>query len=256
MTLLIRPFGDRGINVELGTTIDELTNLRVHALAERIGQLRMAGIVDLMPTFRALFICYDPAQITVDALIAEVEQATAHLSSPAARRARLLEVPVLYGAEHEAELAEVARIAGLDPIEVVAAHCAEEYLVYMNGSAGGAAFIKMPPKLSGVPRKRTPAIDVPAGTVILAGGVGTAFKSLPGPTGWYAIGKSPLRQWMPEADPPLLILAGDYIRYRPIDAREFVEISGLVREGTYRHAWRPHGVSTRARSTQGFIDVD
>lgn len=248
-------FGDRGINVELGATIDEQTNLRVNELAECIHQLQVPGVVDMVPTFRALFISYDPMHIDVNALIAIIEGALGSGARRRARSARLLEVPVLYGAEHEAELLEVARFAGLSARDVVAAHCAENYLVYMNGSAGGAAFIKMPPALSNVPRKRTPTIDVPSGTVLLAGGVGTAFKSLPGPTGWYSIGKSPLKQWLPTEDPPLLILAGDYVRYRQIDAREFEEISSLVEEGKYQHQWLPHDIATDADQTEGVVDV-
>ena len=63
--------------------------------------------------------------------------------------------------------------------------------------------------------------------------MGSVFKPLAGPTGWYWIGTSPLRQWFPEKDPPLLILPGDKIIYRPVDMEEFDRIKKMVEEGKF-----------------------
>jgi KipI family sensor histidine kinase inhibitor len=229
--------GDRGLNVQVGDGIDEVTSARVRSLLKRIEASRIAGIVDLVATFRSLYIAYDPLQTDVELLIAAVRNACRLGVVIGRERARLLEVPVLYGAEHHQELAQVADMAGTSVDEVIRAHSAPDYLVYMNGSGGGAAFIKMPPLLAGIPRKRTPALNVPAGAVVLAAGVGTVFKASPGPTGWYASGKCPLKQWLPRKEPPLLILAGDYIRYRRIDQSEYDAIARLVERDEYIHRW-------------------
>jgi inhibitor of KinA len=53
------------------------------------------------------------------------------------------------------------------------------------------------------------------------------------PTGWYGIGRSPLRQWYPDRDPPVLIKSGDWIRYKRIDQEEFKEIRKAVDLGEY-----------------------
>ena len=45
----------------------------------------------------------------------------------------------------------------------------------MNGTLGGTAFIKMPDDLSFLPRKKTPALLMLAGVVMLAGGLGGVF---------------------------------------------------------------------------------
>lgn len=233
----LQVLGDHGLNVLVGDQIDEVTNARVRSLLKRMEASRIGGIVDLVATFRSLYVAYDPLKTDLDTLMAAVRNACRMGVLETRERARLLEVPVLYGAEHAEELTQVARIAGITVDEVIRAHSAPDYLVYMNGSGGGAAFIKMPPVLAGIPRKRTPAINVPAGAVVLAAGVGTAFKASPGPTGWYAIGKCPLKQWMPSREPPLLILAGDYIRYRPINSAEFDAIARLVERDEYVHEW-------------------
>ena len=66
---------------------------------------------------------------------------------------------------------------------------------------------------------------------MIAGGLGSVFKPLAGSTGWYWIGMSPLRQWFPEKDPPLLILPGDKVIYQSISEEEYQEIKKMVEEG-------------------------
>jgi inhibitor of KinA len=98
---------------------------------------------------------------------------------------------------------------------------------------GGTAFIKLPEKLAALPRKKTPVSSVPAGAVMFAAGIGSVVKPVDGPTGWHVIGKSPLKQWLPEKDPPLLILAGDRVRFQPVTEEEYQAIKKQVDAGTY-----------------------
>jgi len=56
---------------------------------------------------------------------------------------------------------------------------------------------------------------------MFAAGIGSVVKPVDGPTGWHVIGKSPLKQWLPEKDPPLLILAGDRVRFQPVTEEEY-----------------------------------
>jgi allophanate hydrolase subunit 1 len=44
---------------------------------------------------------------------------------------------------------------------------------------------------------------------------------------------SPLKQWFPENDPPLLIHPGDKVIYRPVGKEEFDRIKKMVEEGTF-----------------------
>jgi len=146
---------------------------------------------------------------------------------------RLFEIPILYGGEVGPDFDEVAKLLGLTPEEVIRNHAGKEYFIYDTGFIGGSAHFKIPPPLDSLPRKKTPNLGVPAGAVLVAGGLGSVFKPLAGPTGWYWIGTSPLRQWFPEKDPPLLILPGDKIIYRPVEREEFDRIKRMVEEGKF-----------------------
>jgi inhibitor of KinA len=156
-----------------------------------------------------------------------------HLGDMTLPKSRLFEVPIIYGGEYGPDFEEVARVLNLTPEEIIRIHSGKEYYIYDTGFIGGSAHFKIPPPLDSLPRKKTPNLGVPAGAVLIAGGLGSVFKPLAGPTGWYWIGTSPLRQWFPEKDPPLLILPGDKIIYRRVDKEEFDRIKEMVEKDKF-----------------------
>ena len=54
------PSGDRAIVMQWGDSIDEDTNAHVIAFAEQVRHSVIAGIVEIVPTYRSLLVCYDP----------------------------------------------------------------------------------------------------------------------------------------------------------------------------------------------------
>ena len=134
----------------------------------------------------------------------------------------------------------VAQLLSLTPEEIIDLHSGKEYFIYDTGFIGGSAHFKIPPPLDSLPRKKTPNLGVPTGAVLMAGGLGSVFKPLAGPTGWYWIGMSPLKQWFPEEDPPLMILPGDKVIYRPISAKKYEELKKKVEGEVSRpRYWSP-----------------
>lgn len=54
------------------------------------------------------------------------------------------------------------------------------------------------------------------------------------PGGWQLIGRTPLKLYNPEEEPPVFIQAGDYIRYISIDESEYQRIKKEVEDGVYK----------------------
>jgi inhibitor of KinA len=52
---------------------------------------------------------------------------------------------------------------------------------------------------------------VPAGSVAIAGRQ-TGIYPFPTPGGWHLVGRSPVRLFLPDADPPSLFRAGDRVK--------------------------------------------
>ncbi len=226
--------GDRGISVEFGNALDEEINRRVHKMMYALKNAKIPGVIECNPTIRSLFVYYDPLKTGVKKLIQELRNIEGRMADVELPQSRLFEIPIVYGGEYGPDLDLVAQLLNLTPEEIIHIHSGKEYFIYDTGFIGGSAHFKIPPPLDSLPRKKTPNLGVPTGAVLIAGGLGSVFKPLAGPTGWYWVGMSPLKQWFPEKDPPLLILPGDKIIYRPISTREYEELKKKVEEGSFK----------------------
>jgi inhibitor of KinA len=78
---------------------------------------------------------------------------------------------------------------------------------------------KVDPRLE-VPRKIRP-VPVIAGGVGIAG-LQTGIYSLNSPGGWQIIGRTPIRLFDRDADPPVLLRTGDRIRFYPVSSADFL----------------------------------
>ena len=226
--------GDRGISVEFGNALDEEINRRVHKMMYALEKAKIPGVIESNPTIRSLFVYYDPRKTGVKKLIQELRKIEGRMADVELPQSRLFEIPIVYGGEYGPDLDLVAQLLNLTPEEIIHLHSGKEYFIYDTGFIGGSAHFKIPPPLDSLPRKKTPNLGVPTGAVLMAGGLGSVFKPLAGPTGWYWIGMSPLKQWFPGKDPPLLILPGDKVIYRPISAKEYEELKKKVEEGSFK----------------------
>ena len=224
--------GDAAVIAELGDSIDPATNLRVHALAQAIDGHRVAGVVDLVPTYRSLLVNYDPLRTTRPALEREIATLAANLEEQPQQPPRVLEVPTVYGGEFGPDLACVADYAGLPADEVVRIHSEPDYLIYMMGFTAGFPYLGgMSPTIA-APRLKTPRTRIPAGSVGIAQQQ-TGIYPAESPGGWQIIGRTPLRLFDPLRDPPVAVQAGEFIRFVPITETTFRDIERRVQEGTY-----------------------
>ena len=120
--------GDRALVVEFGDRVDRELSKRVLHLDAIIRSNPPAGIVETVPTFRSLAVYYN-ALVTSRA---ELQRAIEPLLDPGDNPragARLWYVPVCYEGEFAPDLAEVARLTGLTPNDVVALHSGTRFHV-------------------------------------------------------------------------------------------------------------------------------
>src|ERR1700736_2314601 len=62
--------GDTALVVEFGDHVDRKLSTFVLALARRLDEIQLRGIVETVPTFRSLMIHYDPLEISTEGLVA------------------------------------------------------------------------------------------------------------------------------------------------------------------------------------------
>jgi inhibitor of KinA len=232
--------GEQGLAVELGEDIDEEVNARVHLLAEAVRRELTADVLEAVPTYRSLLLFFDPLRTRRSWLVARVEALLAALPVGRVRaQGRLVRVPVCYGGDLGPDLEFVARHNGLTPPEVIAAHGAVEYRVYMLGFTPGFPYLGgMSPRIA-APRLDRPRPRIPAGTVGIAGRQ-TGIYPLESPGGWRLIGRTPLRLFDATRAEPFLVAAGDRVRFDAVDLETYHDLERRMREGV-AGAERPAG---------------
>jgi inhibitor of KinA len=227
----VLPAGDTALVVEFGDHIDRRLSTWVLALARRLDDARVNGVVETVPTIRSLIVHYDPLVLSADSLkehIAELMRGL-HVTGETVRHWQL---PVCYDREIAPDLESIAERAGLSPAQVVELHIATDFHVYMLGFLPGMAYLgDLPPVLSTFPRMPTPRMKVPAGSLGIANTL-TCVYPVDTPAGWHLIGRSPVPFFRRRPEVTTLLQPGDKVTFTPVSMREYEMLMAKAAAGT------------------------
>ena len=215
----VLPCGDAAVTVEFGDAIDDEINARVLALDAAVADAKILGVIETVPTYRSLLVNYDPVTISFADIRARL-LSLAGSSARASRPTRRWRIPVVYGGEYGIDLEVIAANVGLAEDEVIAHHSAGTYRVFMLGFMPGFAYLGGLNPAIAMPRRREPRAGAPPGTVSI-GGIQAAVQSVPGPSGWHWIGRTPLRVYARDRDPMFLLEPGDTVSFFAIAPDEW-----------------------------------
>jgi inhibitor of KinA len=216
----IVPAGDSAIVVEFDERIDPGVNARTIAFADAIQAAQIAGVRDVVPTYRSTAIYYDPLRTNGDVLMAHVEREAARPAPACAAGRAPVRIPVCYGGDLGPDLAGVAAFGQMAEEEVVRVHAETTYRVFMLGFVAGFAYLGTVDGRIAMPRHSTPRVRVPLGSVGIAG-VQTGIYPAETPGGWQLIGRTPVKPFDPDRAEPFLMKAGDAVQFYAIDRAEY-----------------------------------
>ncbi|MGA8614931.1 MAG: 5-oxoprolinase subunit PxpB [Xanthobacteraceae bacterium] len=227
----VLPAGDTALVVEFGDHIDRRLSTWVLALARRLDEAHVNGVVETVPTIRSLIVHYDPLTLSADSLkerIAELMRGL-HVTGETVRHWQL---PVCYDREIAPDLESIAERAGLSPAQLVELHIATDFHVYMLGFLPGMAYLgDLPPVLSTFPRMPTPRMKVPAGSLGIANTL-TCIYPVDTPAGWHLIGRSPVPLFTRRPEVTTLLQPGDKVTFTPVSMREYEALMAKAAAGT------------------------
>jgi KipI family sensor histidine kinase inhibitor len=180
------------------------------ALAAALRAERIPGVLDAIAGAHTVLVITEPGSWDLDELARRLAAVPGAGADPAGQAAA--EIAVLYDGP---DLAEVARLTGLPPGEVIARHAAREYTVGWLGFSPGFGYLTgLDPALA-VPRLAAPRLRVPAGSVAIAGELAAVYPA-ESPGGWRLLGRTTAALWNAERDPPALLAPGMRVRFRPV----------------------------------------
>jgi KipI family sensor histidine kinase inhibitor len=208
--------GEACVVVELGDRIDVELNGQVRALGLAVERAGLTGVQEVVPTYRSLAIYYDPLRIDRDVLKRSIDRLLRPTKEWVEHQPNVVEIPTVYGGKDGPDLEFVARHTGLSEAGVVRLHCEPLYHVYMLGFTAGFPYLGGLPERLSVPRRETPRLKVPSGSVGIAG-TQTGVYPIESPGGWRIIGRTSLRLFDPSRQVPTPILPGDKVRFVQVD---------------------------------------
>jgi len=227
----IIPLGDSALVVRVreefedapDETLDEV--LRVFHLLQRAA---IPGIIGLAPAYTSVAVFYDPIAVSkasakadiFDWLKARVQASLAPADRVKRAASRVVDIPVCYDAAFAPDLDDVARHAQISTKQVLDLHSGCEYRVACIGFVPGFPFLAGLPEKLATPRRAIPRKEIPPGSVGI-GGAQTGIYPLRSPGGWNLIGRTPVKLFDPQKDPPTLLRPGDRVRFRAITREEF-----------------------------------
>lgn len=226
--------GDCAVCVEFGNEISPVINKKIRAFKIAVEKSGIKGIVETVPTYRSLLVHYQPEVIGFQELTQQFEALMDSLSNIQIPPPTVIEIPVLYGGEMGPDLENVAAHNGKTAEEVIQIHTSEDYLIYMLGFIAGFPYLGGMSKEIATPRLKSPRVKIDGGSVGIAGEQ-TGVYPVDSPGGWQLIGRTPLKLYDADREKPVLLEAGQYIRFRSIDEEEYVRIERQVADGTYQY---------------------
>jgi inhibitor of KinA len=204
----VQPLGDTALIAELGSRLDTALNTRAIALAAALKKRR--DVRQAVAAHGTVTVQFDPDQITLEALGLAIRR-LATKRPPVEEPGRLHRIPVVYDGP---DLEHVAAELRLSPEQVIALHGRPIYRVFLVGFVPGWAYLGPLPDELVLPRRAVPRTQVPAGSVAIAGQE-TGIYPLASPGGWHLIGRTTVRLFVPDSDPPSLFRVGDRVKFFP-----------------------------------------
>jgi len=232
------PLGDSALVVRVRERFEDAPEQTLDEVLCAFEQLRSAavpGVIELAPAYTSVAVFFDPIAAMKasarngDAFDWLAEQIRGAVAAGDERNrhvrhkrsdVRLIEIPVCYDADFAPDLDDVACHARISTKEVVELHSAAQYRVACIGFVPGFPFLTGLAKKLATPRRDVPRKQIPRGSVGI-GGAQTGIYPLGSPGGWNLIGRTPLRLFDPQKNPPALLRAGDRVRFHAITQEEF-----------------------------------
>lgn len=219
MTFRVLAAGDSAWLVELPERIAPEVNARAIAIARAV-EASSLPVSDVVVGYRSVMVFVDPLAATAAEVPAVLERIARDPGPGAAAAGERIDLPVCYEPPYGPDLGDVAAFGGTTVDDVIARHLGRQYRVYVVGFVPGFAYMADVDSRIAAPRRASPRVKVPAGSVAIAAGQ-TGIYPAATPGGWNVIGRCPVRPYDPSRPRPFLFHPGDLVRFHRVSAEEY-----------------------------------
>ena len=108
--------------------------------------------------------------------------------------------------------------------EIIDIHLNTDFYVYMIGFMPGLPFMGNLDKTILIPRKLSPRVEVPSGSVAIVDNLCVIYPNI-SPGGWNIIGRTPQIMFNKNSHNPNLLRAGFKVKFKKISKKQFTEFA-------------------------------
>lgn len=209
----IIPYGDSAFLVQYQTDgYSEAVTDHIYALIQDLKPQK--DWEEIVPGYNSLLAYFCPAALKPAKALARLKKSLKQTISSTPKPSKIVEIPVCYGGDYGPDIDAIKKSSGLTIDKIIELHSSWTYKVCMMGFIPGFTFLSEAPAKLHHPRRTTPRLEVPAGSIGIAGWQ-TGIYSLPSPGGWQIIGRTNLQIFDRDRKEPFLLSAGDQVKFVP-----------------------------------------
>ena len=215
---------DQALTIEFSTIISEESHLKVMQWHALLNQHPFKGFIESVPAYSSLTIYYDEeiSSQEVKLFVSDLleNNSSSFGSTGTAISSNKHIIPVCYDPSYGLDIVAVAEEKHLSIDEIIALHTIQTFRVYMIGFVPGFAYIGTLPSILETKRKNIPRLEVPKGSVGIAGlQTGIYPSTIPG--GWNILGRTPINLFDKTKEPCSFLQAGDLVQFQSITKEAF-----------------------------------
>ncbi len=221
---------ESAVAVTFGETIDLETHRKALAFRDRVLARPIPGLISVSPAYASVTVFFDPRKVrdamrgsypdpysfspatAVRNFMEDILNINALYDNNANKTApEPIDIPVCYDGP---DLSEVAERLNITVGDVIRLHSDPVYIVFMNGFLPGFPYLGPLPAALELPRRDSPRLRVPPGSVAIAGRQ-TGIYPQASPGGWHLIGSTDFELFDPQKEPPARLRPGMRVRFKP-----------------------------------------
>ncbi|EPZ7317795.1 5-oxoprolinase subunit PxpB [Vibrio mimicus] len=226
ITFEIEPIAEGSLLVRFQHPANATLAIHIGECARDIMQSFAHGLMNVTPSYTTLLIDYLPYRLAQHDLMAQLTSLLNQPRQANQTNANIIELPVYYHPDVGPDLIRYHE-QGLSSQEVIQLHTSVSYTVCAIGFAPGFAFMTEVAEPLRRPRRATPRLMLPKGSVGIAENQ-TAIYPNASPGGWNIIGNCPVNLFNPNQTPMSPWQIGSQVQFRSIEREEFVQLGGVI----------------------------
>lgn len=217
----IIPLSAESLTIEFGNEISEKINKIAVNFSHFITQNAFEGFIESVPAYASVTVFYDFYKVRkyfsesktafqiVESILKEfIKKSLQNLENVS----RTVEIPANFDEKYAPDLKFVAEMNNLSIADVIEIFTSQIYRVFMIGFLPGFAYMGKLDERIAAPRKKTPRLEVPQGSIGIAGRQ-TGIYPLQSPGGWQIIGRTKIEMFDLNRSDPCYLQVGDTVKF-------------------------------------------